>query len=300
MQYKELLQSATEQLMAANVPDAKTDAWRLFEAFTGFSRGEYFMKQNEEAILPDNRLSDFTNAVCERAKRVPLQYILGTQDFYGHVFKVSRDTLIPRFDTEIVVEKAIDEAKDYCKINGKSASELEILDVCTGTGCILISIVCELEAKCGVGTDISEGAIRLASENSELIGISDKTSFYAGDLFKALSNTGFETKKFDFVVSNPPYIKTEDIYALDDEVKLHEPMTALDGSDDGLLFYRRISKEIRSHIATGGRLVFEIGCDEASDVMKIMASEGFEDIKTYKDLAGLNRVVAGTYGGKNV
>ncbi len=300
MQYKELLQYATEKLTAANVPDSKTDAWRLFEAYTGLSRGEFFMKQSDEVKMSVDELDLFKKAVSERAGRIPLQYILGTQDFFGRTFKVSRDTLIPRFDTEVVVEKAINEVGDYCLKTGKKTEELNVLDVCTGTGCILISLVCELSLKSGVGTDISEGAVRLAGENADLNGVGEETSFYSGDLFEALINTGFEDKKFDVIVSNPPYIKSEEINVLDDEVKFHEPVAALDGSEDGLLFYRRISKEIKSHIAIGGRLVFEIGCDEAEDVTNIMASEGFEDIKTYKDLAGLDRVVAGTYGGKNV
>lgn len=301
MTYRELLQSAEEVLTAANVPDAKTDAWRLFEELLNMSRGSYFMKQDEE--IPgalQMTVTAFEEAVSKRKKRIPLQYILGTQDFYGRTFKVSEDTLIPRFDTEVVVEKAIDAAKEYCRDTGKQTKDLKILDVCTGTGCILISMVCELQASEGIGTDISEGAVTLAKTNAESNNVTNCTKFCSGDLFNALNGTDYEKTEFDIVVSNPPYIKSSDIQTLDEEVRMHEPMTALDGSEDGLLFYRRIAEEIKGHIAHKGRLVFEIGCDEARDVANIMQDAGFIDIKIHKDLAGLDRAVTGTYGGTHV
>lgn len=303
MTYRDILQSSEEKLTAANVPDAKTDAWRLFEHFTGMSRGEYFLKQNDTLgteQVAEYCTGSFGDAIQKRVNHVPLQHIIGTQTFFGREFKVSADTLIPRFDTEIVVEKAINEVGDYCLKTRKNVEEIKLLDMCTGTGCILISMVSELGMSCGVGTDISAGAITLAGENSDNNGTVDRTSFYRGDLFEALTGTGFNDIKFDVIVSNPPYIKSEDIKMLDTEVRDYEPGAALDGGEDGLLFYRRIVAESVGHITENGRLIFEIGCDEADDVMRIMISGGYKDIKVYKDLAGLDRVVAGTYGGYNV
>lgn len=301
MTYKELLLSAEQILTEAGVPDPGTDAFRLFEEFMNVSRSKFFMCQQEEIAGTDiDRAALFKEKVMDRAQRVPLQYIIGYQDFYGRPFKVSKDSLIPRFDTEVVVEKAISEARRYCADKLIKPEELAILDVCTGTGCIVVTMTAELTGSKGVGTDISKGAVELAKINAEANNLGESNAFFSGDLFEALKETEFEKVLFDIVVSNPPYIKSSDIQGLDAEVRAYEPMAALDGSEDGLLFYRRICNEINGHIARKGVLVFEIGCDEADDVVNIMTCAGFGDIKVHKDLAGLDRVVTGIYGGRNV
>ena len=298
MTYQELLENATKTLTAANVPDAKTDAWRLFEHFTGMNRAAFFMALREE-IPEKNEIAVFQDAIGKRAQRIPLQYITGTQDFFGREFKVSPATLIPRYDTEVVVEESLKLIRKYCETNVTAAEDVSILDLCTGTGCIIITLSEKLGAKLCVGTDVSPEAVALAKENASRLGC-EGIVFCSGDLYEALEHEGLETKMFDVIVSNPPYIKTKEIEELSPEVRDHEPMTALDGSADGLLFYRRICRDAHMHIKPGGLLIFEIGSDEGTDVSAIMEQSGFCNIKIIKDLAGLDRVAAGTYGGRHV
>ncbi len=298
MTYKELLQLVTETLAAHGIPDAKTDARRLFENYTGLSQSRLFLVSDDEINGNDEKVKALLDAASLRAKHIPLQHITGFQDFYGRRFKVSPCTLIPRFDTEILVEKTIELAKTYSKETGKDLSELSILDLCTGTGCIITSLALELNSKVNVGTDLSEEIIRLAAENAS--DNNAKVKFFSGDLFGALVDSDCENERFDIIVSNPPYIKTSDIDGLSEEVKDHEPMTALDGDEDGLLFYRRIAKESSKYIKKQGLLTFEIGYDQGKEVMDILKQNGFYDVMLFKDLAGLDRVVAGRYGGNDV
>ncbi len=280
MSYKELLKEITERLKATNVPEAESDAWRLFEGITGFDRAALFMKGNEEA--PEEALKKAEEWTAERLTGCPVQYIIGSQDFCGLTFEVSRDTLIPRFDTELLAEKVAAVA------DGK-----KVLDMCTGTGCILISVAKSADLKAAVGCDISEGAVRLARRNAERNGVSEKTRFFTGDLFDALKNTEFENERFDIIVSNPPYIKTAVIDTLSPDVRDFEPRSALDGTEDGLWFYRRITKEAIYSLTDDGILIYEIGYDQGADVKKIMEDNGFKDIGIIKDYAGLDRIVVG-------
>lgn len=276
MNYREALNRACDKLVEKGVPDAKNDAWVLFEHVTGVTRNNYFMMPDAEM---DAKIQDlYFDAVRKRCERIPLQYITGEQSFYGFTFEVSHDTLIPRQDTEVLVEEVIKHAK------GK-----EILDLCTGTGCILISIAGSVEVSAAVGTDISVGAVELARRNAEKNGI--KADFFVGDLFNALDGTGY--RAFDIIVSNPPYIRSKEIEKLMPEVKDHEPMTALDGDTDGLLFYRRIIKDSGVHLKKGGMLFFEIGYDQAGAVSELMQENGYADICTIKDYGQNDRVVYG-------
>lgn len=272
---KEALGQAVNLLVAAGVPDADIDAWYLFEHVTGMNRSAYFLHKEEE--LGQEQAATLVKLAEQRATRVPLQYITGRQEFMGYSFLVSPATLIPRQDTEILVEEVSREA------NGK-----RVLDLCTGTGCILLSLakMCRLEES--VGTDISAEAIETARKNAKRLAVN--AQFYCGDLFDAVP----ESMCFDIIVSNPPYIPSAVIDTLMPEVKEHEPMSALDGDEDGLFFYRKIIHEANKFLANQGRIFFEIGCEQGEDVSSLLIANGFQDIRVIKDLAGLDRVVSAT------
>ncbi len=280
MNYRDFLKQITDRLKAANVPEAEPDAWRLFEGITGFDRAAFFMKAEDTPTA--DMLAKAEEWVAKRLTGCPVQYITGYQSFCGFDFEVSRDTLIPRFDTEILAEEMAAVA------DGK-----KVLDMCTGTGCIAISVAKLSNPDIVVGCDISEGAVALARRNAVRNGAEDKTRFFCGDLFAALKGTGYETTKFDIIVSNPPYIRSADIELLSPTVRDFEPRTALDGTEDGLWFYERITKDATYSLTDNGVLSFEIGCDQGADVSKIMSASGFGNIRVIKDYAGLDRIVIG-------
>jgi release factor glutamine methyltransferase len=281
MSYKELLKEITEKLKATNVPEAESDAWRLFEGLTGFDRATLFLKGNDE-IADAGLIEKAREWTAERLTGCPVQYITGFQEFCGLTFEVGRDTLIPRFDTELLAEKV-----------AELASGKKVLDMCTGTGCILISVVKMSDTGAAVGCDISEGAVRLAKRNAVRNGVSERTEFFTGDLFDALKNTEYENEKFDIIVSNPPYIRSDVIETLSPTVRDFEPRTALDGTEDGLWFYERITTGATYSLASKGILAYEIGYDQGADVKRIMSEKGFRDISIIKDYAGLDRIVIG-------
>ncbi|MCR5823137.1 MAG: peptide chain release factor N(5)-glutamine methyltransferase [Lachnospiraceae bacterium] len=283
MTYKELLKEITDRLKATNVPEAESDAWRLFEGITGFDRATLFLRGNETADHEkEAKALEWTD---RRLTGCPVQYIIGTQEFCGFEFEVAPDTLIPRFDTEVLVD-----------VVSKEASGKSVLDMCTGTGCILISLarLCDLET--AVGCDISEKAVELAKRNAKRNGTAEKTLFFVGDLFEALKDTEFEDHKFDIIVSNPPYIRSADIEELSPTVRDFEPRRALDGMEDGLCFYRRITKEATYSLKDNGLLAYEIGWDQGACVSAIMKDHGFKEIEVIKDYAGLDRIVIGRKG----
>ena len=188
---------------------------------------------------------------------------------------MNEHVLIPRFDTEILVEEVMKELHDG----------FSILDMCTGSGCILLSLLKYSNNCSGVGVDISENALAVAKENQKRLGLD--ASFVQSDLFEQI------TGKYDIIVSNPPYIRSDVIPTLMEEVRLHEPVLALDGTEDGLFFYRKIVKESTDYLNGGGWLFFEIGYDQGEAVKKLMEENGFKNVKVVKDYAGLDRVVLG-------
>ena len=272
---KEALNCAVESLAAAGVPDAEIDAWYLFEHVTGMNRASYFL-HNTDAMEEEQvkKLQDLTE---QRAQRIPLQYITGSQEFMGYSFLVSPATLIPRQDTEILVEEV-----------GRVAEGKRVLDLCTGTGCILLSLAKMCRLAKAVGTDISSEAIETAKKNAGCL--QAEAEFYCGDLFEAVP----QGMRFDIIVSNPPYIPSAVIDTLMPEVKEHEPMSALDGDADGLKFYREIIKNANKFLTEQGQIFFEIGCEQGADVSALLAENGFQNIRVIKDLAGLDRVVSAT------
>ena len=271
---KEALRQAAESLVKAGVPDAEVDAWYLFEHVSGMNRSAYFLHM-EEAMEAEQE-KQLEQLVKMRAQRIPLQYITGSQEFMGYSFLVSPATLIPRQDTEVLVETV-----------SKFAEGKRVLDLCTGTGCILLSLAKMCHLTGAVGSDISAQAIETAKKNADRL--EAEAEFFCGDLFDAVPE-----ECFDIIVSNPPYIPSAVIETLMPEVKEHEPMSALDGDEDGLMFYKRIIQEASRFLTEKGQIFFEIGCEQGADVSTLLLNNGFENVKIIKDLAGLDRVVSAT------
>jgi release factor glutamine methyltransferase len=220
----------------------------------------------------------YAEAVCAAAF---FQHI--HQIFQRLTLKVSEDVLIPRFDTEILVEAVIDYCRDTYK--DKALQKIHMLDMCTGSGCIAITLAQNIKNASVAGSDISEAALEIAEENNEKYG--RKVLFTKSDLFEKING------KFDVIVSNPPYIKSADIDGLMPEVRLHDPYIALDGKADGLEFIRKIAFTSVSFLNSNGALFFEIGSDEGNDTADIMKAAGFKNLRILKDLSGLDRVAAG-------
>ena len=275
------------RLIEAGIADAVVDAWLLMEYVTGITKEQYIM--DPCYYLPVEEEVAYFSCIEKRARHIPLQHITGSQEFMGYPFAVNEHVLIPRQDTEVLVEEGL----QYVKQGDR------ILDMCTGSGCILLSLMKyaaernQISGLLGVGTDISADALLVAEKNRQALLADADVTLVQSDLFANVEGT------FDLILSNPPYIKTDVIDELSDEVKLHDPRIALDGDADGLHFYRRIVKESVPFIKRGGRLLFEIGHDQGADVSLLMKEAGFADVQVKKDLAGLDRVVFGRYNENN-
>ncbi len=279
---QEIYKEGKRRLENAGISEAELDAWYLFEHVTGISRAVYYGHPERE--IREEEKERYFYYIEERKKKIPLQHLTGEQEFMGITFHVNRHVLIPRQDTEILAETALERIK----------AGMRILDMCTGSGCILLSLLklCREKGITGTGMDISKEALLVAESNAKRLGIPAK--FVKGDLFENAE----PGKLFDMIVSNPPYIPTAVIGGLQEEVKLYDPYIALDGREDGLFFYRRIVRECVSFIKRGGYLIFEIGSEQAEAVMGLMEAAGYKDIGMKKDLAGLDRVVYGRYNGE--
>lgn len=273
MNYREALREGCARLEQEKIRDAAVDAGYLLEYTCNLDRAAYLMRMNEE--MPETAYHDFMSMIEKRAQHVPLQYITGQQEFYGYTFKVTPDVLIPRLDTEVLVETIL----------GEVTPGMSVLDLCTGSGCILISLLKQNPELIGTGSDISKAALNIAKENASALGV--RTSWLKSDMFEEIE--GF----FDVIVSNPPYIPSLEIYDLDPEVRDFEPKGALDGDADGLKFYRVIAEESPKYLNPGGKLFLEIGCDQGEAVSGLLADAGFSKVQVKKDLAGLDRIVIG-------
>lgn len=275
MTWQEVLKSGTEKLQACGIEEAGQDAWILLEEYGQIDRAHYFLCQNEE--MPEEWLKKYEQAVEKRSRRIPVQQITGKQEFCGLEFHVNEHVLIPRQDTECLVEEVLKKVK----INDR------ILDVCTGSGCIIISIQKLMKDQCHCfATDISEEALKVAKENAGRL--EAEVSFMQGDLFEKVEG------KYDCIVSNPPYIESSVIEKLEPEVREHEPLLALDGKEDGLYFYRKIIKEAKNYLQPGGWLLFEIGYLQGEAVSRLLTESGYGCVTVKKDLAGLDRIVMGS------
>lgn len=273
MIYQELLRHGAQRLTEKGIEDAQTDAWLLLEFVTGIDRTHYFLRQMDEC--PFDVAEKYRRLLEKRACHVPLQHLTGVQEFMGFSFSVNEHVLIPRQDTELLVLEALKCIKEKDRV----------LDMCTGSGCIIISLAKKSSGESFTGADISGDALKVARKNA--VDLQAQVEFVQSDLFENTDGL------FDVIVSNPPYIRSKEISELMPEVREFEPHLALDGREDGLWFYREIIRQAEMHLQKTGCLLFEIGCDQGEDVSALMKTAGYTEIEIKKDLAGLDRVVCG-------
>ena len=273
MTYREAVEFGTKCLTDAGVPDAALDAWYLLQMVCRIERSYYYV-HGEEDITQDAQ-KEYEIAVQKRAEHIPLQYIIGEQEFMGLRFKVNSNVLIPRQDTETLVEQVLNIVKPGMKV----------LDLCTGSGCVLISVLKNAPELTGMGSDISKTALLVAKENAKLHEVD--AEWVRSDLFDNITET------FDVIMANPPYIPTGEILSLMPEVRDFEPENALDGGADGLDFYRKIAGQVKDYLNPGGYVYMEIGYDQGEAVSELMRNAGFTEVEVIKDLAQNDRVVKG-------
>lgn len=273
MKLSEALIYGREILESVNIADAQVDSWQLLEYVCGCDRSYYYLHMDEE--MSEEQTAQYQMCIKKRASHIPLQHITGKAYFMGLEFEVNENVLIPRFDTEVLVEEVLK----------RMNSSVSVLDMCTGSGCILLSLLHERPDCRGTGADISEKALEVARRNASRLNLDP--IFIQTDLYEHI------TEKYDIIVSNPPYIRTGMIETLEEEVRLHDPMLALDGMEDGLYFYRKIVEHSMEFLIDGGLLCFEIGYDQGQAVSAMMQARGYENVIVVKDLSGLDRVVIG-------
>lgn len=313
---RQAIEEGTVILKEAGIEEAALDAWYLLEYVTGISRAAYYGGPDKE--IDCAQAERYLECIEKRRLRVPLQHITGEQEFMGYSFYVNEHVLIPRQDTETLAEEAAETVRR--KIRGGAYGdirELKVLDMCTGSGCILISVMKLCPGITGVGCDISKEALVVAKRNAERLDV--EAEWVCSDLFSVLKESKEnenqedavqdedlqgedllkrDGRRYDVIVSNPPYIRSDEIEKLQDEVRLYDPRIALDGREDGLYFYRRIVADSIFYIKDGGSLLFEIGHDQGDAVSELMRTYGYTHVSVKKDLAGLDRVVQGMYNGK--
>lgn len=273
---REVYTEGKNRLQKAGVQSYEFDARQLLFFVFSIDANQYLLNQSmpfgEEE---EKKVNSYFEAIQKRSEKIPLQYITGEQNFCGLDFYVNENVLIPRLDTEVLVEKILEYEEPGQRV----------MDMCTGSGCIAITLQ-KLGGFQVMAVDISDEALTLARKNAQRN--QAQVTFFQSNMFEQLSNTS----KVDVIVSNPPYIESKVVDELDDEVKKYEPRLALDGMEDGLHFYRILARESKRFLNEGGRLYVEIGFDQAEAVKEIFGAQGFLDIQVYKDLAGLDRVVA--------
>lgn len=271
--------SAAGALRRAGIETPELDARLLLCHAAGLTY-EALIARSREQLHPDGA-ARLDRALARRIAREPVSRILGTREFYGRTFMVGAETLDPRPDTETLIEAALAHAES----RGGRHLPLKLLDLGTGTGCILLTLLAELPKARGLGTDISEAALAFAAQNAARLGVADRASFRAADWFDGIGG------QFDFVVSNPPYLAHGEMESLADDVALYDPMPALYGGPDGLAAYRRIAARAPAVIAPGGRLLVEIGAGQAGAVAELLSMAGLEIEEIRADLAGRPRVI---------
>jgi len=280
MTYRECYEKGSRILNEAGIEEFTLDARLLLEAVCGTNRNDLLV-HGEQPVEPEAEEKYF-GWIGKRAGRIPLQQLTGEQDFMGLTFTVNENVLIPRQDTEILVEEVLKELHDG----------MRILDMCTGSGCILLSLLHYSNDCEGLGVDLSAEALEVAGRNVLKVLTPEKAEhahFLQSDLFEKVEG------KFEIIVSNPPYIASAEVDRLMPEVRDHEPRMALDGTEDGLEFYRRIIAEAGQYLVSSGMLFFEIGYDQGQAVSELMREHGYREVQVVQDYAGLDRVVYGTY-----
>ena len=282
-QLKLLLDKSVQYLEKNDIQEGKLIAEIVFSHVLNIDRMMLFTKYRDD--VEDEEIEKIRYFIQKIGReKFPVQYLLNEQEFYGRKFYVDKGVLIPRQDTEILVEKMIDTLKDKVL---KNEIHPKILDIGVGSGIIGITAALEIESSYVLGVDISDKALETAQKNKEILKVSN-IKFLRSDLFENV-----EFREFDMIVSNPPYISLNEIGIMSDDTLLHEPSEALFAENDGLYFYYEICQKASDYLADFGYLLFEIGYKQGKNVAKIMASSGFKNIEVVKDLAGLDRVVIG-------
>ena len=282
-QLKLLLDKSVQYLEKNDIQEGKLIAEIVFSHILNIDRMMLFTKYRDD--VEDEEIEKIRYFIQKIGReKFPVQYLLNEQEFYGRKFYVDKGVLIPRQDTEILVEKMIDTLKDKVL---KNEIHPKILDIGVGSGIIGITAALEIESSYVLGVDISDKALETAQKNKEILKVSN-IKFLKSDLFENV-----EFREFDMIVSNPPYISLNEVGIMSDDTLLHEPSEALFAENDGLYFYYEICQKASDYLADFGYLLFEIGYKQGKNVAKIMASSGFKNIEVVKDLAGLDRVVIG-------
>lgn len=316
MTIREVLTNIRERLQKAGIEDFEYESWVFFDWKLHIDRAEFYMNPNSE--VKEELLEGLEEVLQKREQRIPLQYLMDECEFMGYDFYVDERVLIPRQDTECLVELAVESIQtemlyrkqknlvaqhtgsnqthilsddSACNVNDRKLQQdiqrIKVLDLCTGSGCIGISVakLCP-EAEVTLA-DISEGALAVAGKNAK--NLEAKVTLVRGNLFENIEG------RFDYILSNPPYIPSQVIEGLMPEVREHEPRLALDGEADGLSFYRKIIEQAPEYLKPDGRIYFEIGAEQGADMTCLMTERGFSEVKVHKDLAGLDRIVTGIY-----
>ncbi|NLI90270.1 MAG: peptide chain release factor N(5)-glutamine methyltransferase [Epulopiscium sp.] len=279
----EMIEEGSKRLEECNKANFKIEAELLALNVLGYTKLERILKANNKVAREDEET--YWDYISKRCQGIPLQYITREQEFMGFPFYVDSNVLIPRQDTETLIEAIIDKSRETPFRN--------IIEIGTGSGCISVSLAKFLPYSEITAIDISANALEVARKNAKINQVEDRIKWIQGDL---LTNY-ISDKKIDLIVSNPPYIRTQDCMELDYEVRKHEPNLALDGGRDGLDFYRKITRQSKEHLIENGMLAYEIGHDQSKDVYNIMDRNGFTNIRQIKDLAGRDRVVLGRFKG---
>ena len=281
MTIREVLTNIRERLQNAGIEDFEYESWVFLDWKLHIDRAEFYMNPNGD--VKEELLAELESVLKQREQRVPLQYLMGECEFMGYDFYVDERVLIPRQDTECLVELAVESIR-------KKSIKVKVLDLCTGSGCIGISVAKLCPDTEVTLADISDGALSVAKKNAQ--NLDADVTLIKGNLFENIEG------RFDYILSNPPYIPSEVIEGLMPEVKEHEPRLALDGEADGLSFYRKIINEAPDYLNPDGRIYFEIGAEQGEDLTHLMNERGFSEVKVHKDLAGLDRIVTGIYSRK--
>lgn len=277
----ELLMKSTKQLREQNCQSSRLDAEVLLAHALGVDRTYFLLNDNKEVgKVIESKYHEFLN---RRIKGEPIAYIVGHQEFMGIDFIVNKNVLIPRPDTEILVEHVIEQLKDI-------QNEITVLDIGTGSGAIALSIGKFISNSIFTLVDISKEALEVAKQNTQRLDMTNRVTLCLSDCF-----IDVKKQKFDVIVSNPPYIPTQHIDHLQKEVSCFEPRGALDGGNDGLLFYKRIALEAKEYLKPGGLIAFEIGYDQAKDVINLLIDNGYHSVEKKKDYGSNDRVVVGRF-----
>jgi release factor glutamine methyltransferase len=272
---REALAAATARLRVAGIEDAVADARRLLAAALDVTPERLVLALSEPLAEP----ARYEAMISRRVMREPVSRIVGGRWFHGHWFTVTPQTLDPRPETEMLVDL------------GLAGPFAQVLDIGTGTGCILLSLLAARPDATGIGTDVSDGALGVAARNAGALGLMSRAVFHSSHWFDSVRG------RFDLIVSNPPYIAAAEIPDLDPEVRLHDPALALTDGGDGLAAYRAILAEARNHLVPGGRLLLEIGWRQGPAVADLARASGLEDVSVHADLNDQDRVISARNGG---